>query len=263
MALAFGAAALLWWGLTGLVFWLARRRPAAFPIIFGGSLGVFGAAFAGFAWASDTPTVAGVYCAFTCALLLWAFQELSFYLGYLTGPDLAATDRRDTGWRRFGRALKANIYHELSIILTLGVLALISNDGPSHFGLTTFAVIWAMHESARINVFLGVRNIHADWIPDHLSTMRPFLKEAPSNDFFPLSVALIAGLGLYFGHLAVSAQPGSGAETGYTLLATLTALALIEHLCLILPIPIDKLWRVFGVPQPDAAVQHFKRGETV
>ena len=45
-------------------------------------------------------SVAGAYCAFTCALLVWGWQEIAFLLGCVTGPRRSACPHGATGWRR-------------------------------------------------------------------------------------------------------------------------------------------------------------------
>ena len=40
----------------------------------------------GLAASSDDTSVAGAYCAFTCGLLVWGWHEISFLMGFVTGP---------------------------------------------------------------------------------------------------------------------------------------------------------------------------------
>jgi len=59
---------------------------------------------------------------------------------------------------------------------------------------------------------------------------------------FPLSIAaLTAATGLWFASALSAALPAD--LIGYSLLATLTLLALMEHWFMVLPIPDQKLWR--------------------
>ena len=68
----------------------------------------------------------------------------------------------------------------LLILATLGE--------PNQFGTWTFIVLWWMHQSARLNVFLGVSNLNADFLPEHLAHIRSFFRNAPMNLLFPFSV---------------------------------------------------------------------------
>ena len=41
-------------------------------------------------------------------------------------------------------------------------------------------VLWWMHQSAKLNVFFGVRNLNEEFLPEHLEFLKSFLhQEAP------------------------------------------------------------------------------------
>ncbi len=42
-------------------------------------------ALMGLSISSSHTSVASAYCAFTCAILVWSWQEVAFLLGYVTG----------------------------------------------------------------------------------------------------------------------------------------------------------------------------------
>ena len=45
-----------------------------------------------------------------------------------------------------------------------------------------------MHLSARLNVFLGVRNVSEEFVPAHMEVLKSFLTRKPMNLLFPVSV---------------------------------------------------------------------------
>jgi putative photosynthetic complex assembly protein 2 len=47
---------------------------------------LLGVAFIGLAATRDDTRITGAYIAFTCTVLVWAWQEIAFLLGYVTGP---------------------------------------------------------------------------------------------------------------------------------------------------------------------------------
>ena len=53
----------------------------------------------GLAATSDDTSVAGAYCAFTCGLVIWGWHEMSFLMGFVTGPRREACARGCRGWR--------------------------------------------------------------------------------------------------------------------------------------------------------------------
>jgi putative photosynthetic complex assembly protein 2 len=113
-------------------------------------------------------------------------------------------------------------------------------------------LLWAMHLSARLNVFLGVRNVSEEFVPAHMAVLKSFLTVKPMNLLFPFSVtAASIGAVLLFQE-AFSATAGED-RAGWSLLAALAALALFEHWMLMLPLPVEKLWKWSLPHRRDAA----------
>jgi putative photosynthetic complex assembly protein 2 len=106
------------------------------------------------------------------------------------------------------------------------------------FGNTTafwcFTMLWLMHLSARLNVFLGVRNVSAEFVPEHMEVLKGFLRKRNMNPLFPLSCGLLL-LVLFY----LVKQPQT---LSTTMAATLVAIGLVEHILLVLPLPIERLW---------------------
>ncbi|MEN1729350.1 MAG: DUF3623 family protein, partial [Pseudomonadota bacterium] len=110
-------------------------------------------------------------------------------------------------------------------------------------GLWTVLLLWGMHISAKLNVFFGVRNLNLDFIPARLDYLTSFFKQRPMNPFFPISVTMGTLLTLSLIALTLRSEPESGIQLGYLLIATLSALAVLEHWLMVLPINFDRLWR--------------------
>jgi len=107
--------------------------------------------------------------------------------------------------------------------------------------LVTFLILWWMHESARLNVFLGVRNVSEEFLPDHLSYLKSFLRKKPMNALFPFSVTISTLVNAWLIYMAWTAA--TPFETAfYSFLSALMALAVLEHWFLMLPLPFEKLW---------------------
>lgn len=239
-----GYAVFLWWFSTGLILLLNRLPKATFPVSFCGGFVLFAAAMIGLGVTRDDVSVSGAFCAFSCGLIAWAWQELTFYLGKLTGPRTHPCPDGCSGWKHFGHALQVSAYHELSIFMTLLAIVAIGWGAPNQLGLWTFCLLMVMHQSARLNVFLGVRNVTAEWVPDHLPFLRSFLNDSrPINAFWPISVI---GAGLVQAWLiaaVLDSAVGSYQFTALLLLSALLGLAILEHVFLVLPLPLAALWR--------------------
>ena len=96
--------------------------------------------------------------------------------------------------------------------------------------------------SAKLNLFLCVRNLNSDWLPEHLQFLTSYMKQRSMNVLFPVSIVLATTV---FGSLAtrlVSLPPDDASASGVALVAALLLLAIIEHWLLVLPLPTGALW---------------------
>lgn len=237
----------LWWFCTGVILYLDRLPQRTFKWSMAGAAVILAVALWGLHRSSTDTSVEGAYLAFTCGLMIWGWQEISFYMGYVTGPRTTMCVKGCSGWRHFGHALEANLYHELSILVSAGLCVYLTWDAPNRTGLWTFLLLWWMHESARLNVFLGVRNLNEQFLPEHMAFLRSFLTRKPINLLFPFSVTISTGMTMWLAQKALGA-PSDGASAGFSFLAALLALAVLEHWFLVLPLPAEKLWG-WSLPQ--------------
>jgi putative photosynthetic complex assembly protein 2 len=191
--------------------------------------------------ASADRSVGGAYTAFTCALLVWAWTEMSFYMGMVTGPRRTACAPGCSGWPHFGHAVLASLYHELALVAGASAIAVATWSGDNQIAIWTFVVLWWMHQSARLNVFLGVPNLNKHFLPEHLEYLGSFFRHKPMNLLFPISVTISTVCTAWLVHKAAGAESGFEA-TGYTLLASLMGLAVLEHWLLVLPLSAVALW---------------------
>lgn len=194
-------------------------------------------------------TPLGAYFGFAGGMALWAWHELSYFLGFVTGPRPRACEAGAGTGRRFVLGVQASLYHELAIVLTAALLWWLSFDAPNQTGLWTFVLLWAMRWSAKLNIFLGVRNLHQEFWPEHLRYLESYVGKPGNNWLFPLSMgAAVAGL-FWLLSIALAASAGAFDRTGALLLATMLALAALEHIFLVLPVPDAWLWRL-ALEQP-------------
>ena len=245
-ALAALFAVFIWWFSTGIVLLLngMQRRAYKFSLFTSSALAV--AALVALNHTASQTTTAAIYCAFTSALLIWGWHELSFLTGWITGPRTTALPevyRQGYEGRRFIESVRAILWHELGI-LAVGVLIIAMTWGaPNQVGTWTFIVLWSMRTSAKLNLFLGVRNLSEEFLPPHLLYLSSFFRRRAMNLLFPFVVAA-ASYALWL--LVMRAlDPTADAATvlGLTLVGTMLALAILEHWMLVLPVPTTALWR--------------------
>jgi putative photosynthetic complex assembly protein 2 len=248
MPLAMIGAAILytvfaWWFSTGAILWLDRLPRRTFRWSLAGATLVAGTAAAGLVVSQKDATPGGAILGFTCALGLWGWHEMTFLMGVVTGPRHAPCPPGAKGWRRFRLAAASLIFHELALAVTALTLAALAWGQPNPTGAEIFLVLFAARLSSKLNLFLGVPNFSLEFFPDHLRYLASYLRKGPVTPLFPLSIA--GGVVLAFATAAQALAPGASAFviTGGSLIFALTALALLEHAFMVLPLPDTALWR--------------------
>jgi putative photosynthetic complex assembly protein 2 len=235
-------AVVLWWLSTGIILFLdgLPRRTFRWSML-GGTI-LLAVALQGLSRTGTMPTVAGAYLAFCCGLMVWAWQEMAFLLGFMTGPRKQACAAGCSGWRHFAHAVSAILYHELAILAGAATVAALTWGAPNQVGAWTFFVLWGLRLSAKLNLFLGVRNLNKEWIPDHLGFVKGFLNRRPMNLLFPVSITLSTVIAVYLVQAALAEDATDFEVAGYALIGTLLVLAILEHWFLVLPLPAEALW---------------------
>jgi putative photosynthetic complex assembly protein 2 len=113
----------------------------------------------------------------------------------------------------------------------------------NQIGTWTFLVLWIMRTSAKLNLYFGVRNLSEEFLPAHLAYMGSYFLKRPMNFFLPISViasSIVLGL-----MLMRAFEPGSptAMTVGLLLVSTMLAMAILEHLLLVLPLQSTALWK--------------------
>ena len=243
VALPIGFAIFIWWFSTGIVLLLDNLPKSTFRWSHLLSSLLALAALLGLAHTASQSSVAAAYCAFTCALLLWGWHELSFLTGWVTGPRKVVASHGARGRTRFVQAVQTILWHELAILASGIAIFAITWGEPNQVGTGTFTVLWLMRISAKLNVFLGVRNLSIALLPPHLRYLGSYFRRRPMNLLFPLVVTAATVVAVVIAQGALQQPPGSAAATGAWLVLTLLVLAIVEHWLLVLPLEATALWR--------------------
>jgi putative photosynthetic complex assembly protein 2 len=233
---------LIWWFSTALILFLDGLPKRTFRWSITAATGTLVLAIYGLITSASDTSIVGAYTAFTCAVLIWGWLEISFYMGYVTGPRTHHCSHGCSGWRHFGHAIEASLYHEIAVLLLAGLVIGLTWRVPNHFGTWTFVVLWWMHQSARLNVFLGVSNLNAEFLPEHLAHIKSFFRSAPMNLLFPFSVTLSTIAAVVLAQQAAAPEADPFRTAGFTLVTTMMVLAILEHWFLVLPISAARLW---------------------
>ena len=233
--------AVVWWSTTGLILFLNRLPARSFPRSLAVATAVMAVALLELHASAGTQSAATAYAAFTATIAVWGWLEISFLMGFVTGPRRHACPAGCDGLPHFGHALGAILYHEFAILACAAGIYLLTRNAANAVGWETFLVLWFMRQSAKLNLFLGVPNLGEVYLPSHIRYLASLFRRRPMNLLFPLSVTLGTLACAYFVRAAAT-DTTTGAFTGDTILATLTALGLLEHWFMVLPLPTEQLW---------------------
>jgi putative photosynthetic complex assembly protein 2 len=235
-------AAFVWWFSTGAVLLLVglsarfeiARALAACALIATGFYGLVSSA-------ADL-SVGGAYMAFTATILLWGAQEIAFLSGWLTGPRAEPCVEGARGWSRLKLALLAILYHELSLLACGLTIWLATVGAINQVGLWTFAALWVLRQSAKINLFLGVPVTNDSLMPSQVRFLKTYFACRPVGAFFVVSVTVsIAVLAILIQRM-VEVADTPYEITSLALVSTLFALGIVEHWFMLLPLPALTLW---------------------
>ena len=244
----------LWWLTTGAILFAVTRLAGHRLALGAASAGLLAVGLVMLHAVSDDVTANGAYLSFVAALAIWGAVEISFLGGLITGPNRSEMPAQFTGLRRFWSATRVVLWHEL-FILALGFLLIVAfAQGPNQIGLLTYGILWLMRLSAKLNLYLGVRNTGERLLPAHLRYMSSYFAHRPMNLLFPFSITLGTILSALLFHKAFAAGADAHQATGFMLVATMASLAVIEHWFLMLPLPLEALWR-WGLTDQDSPAQ--------
>ncbi len=247
-----------WWFATGAILAVVKRADAggrrshvwavllALPVLVLG-VGLF----------LDTlgrTEPGAVYAAFFSALMIWGWIEMAFLCGVITGPNRRETPLGTPVGERFVRAFGAVAHHELLLLVALILMGWAAFGAANTYGFWAFALLFGARISAKLNLFFGVPRINLEFLPDALAHLPSHFRIRRWSWIFPISVV---GLGSAVA-LLLDALRGTTAASdtiGLALLTAIAALALLEHLLMVIPLPDAKLWR-WMLPEPQPRRPH-------
>jgi putative photosynthetic complex assembly protein 2 len=243
LAIAVPYVLFVWWFSTGAVLLLVGLSERHGLLLKCGAACLFASSLLGVAISSHDTTVAGAYCVFTCAILLWGAVEISLLAGWVTGPRPEFCPRGCAKADRLWYALQAIAYHELALIGTAVLVFAVTAGAPNQLGWWTFAALLLLRQSAKVNLFLGVRTLNDELLPPQVDFLRSYFARKPMNALFPFSVTLATAAAAGFVAAAVDQSNSDFEALAFSLLGVLVALGALEHWFMMLPVPVVDLWR--------------------
>jgi putative photosynthetic complex assembly protein 2 len=234
--LALGAALAAWFFATGAILWIDRRDRETWGASLLAATVMAGIASAVVIVTAGMTSAGAAYAAFVAAILLWGWHELSFLLGFVTGPRRIPCPPDAAGMRRFRLATATLIHHEIAIALTAVALVIATWGQPTQVAALAFLLLFGMRLSTKFNIFLGVPHFSDEMLPDHLAYLRSYFRTRRGNPLLGVSTVAAIALTAALVHWGAGLPAGSGARTQAMLLAALAGLGALEHLFLLLPV---------------------------
>ena len=149
--------------------------------------------------------------------------------------DTALVEVRPQRLRRIDDAI---VHEQFGVLLVLGFLF---SQSPNPIGFYTFLLLWIMRTSTKLIIFLGAPNAISDLMPKEIAHLQSYFRTDRVTPFFALAMALSCCIFILLWDGAANSEI-SFVVTGHSLLATFAAIAIVEHLFLILPIRDSALW---------------------
>ena len=240
-------AVFFWWFLTGLILFIVKKVDdinqdshilvtlALSPIIF---LGLYL-----YSNSLSSITLTSIYSAFFGSLLIWAWFELAFLSGFITGPSKKLCPKNISQLKRFAYALSTIAYSELILFFTLFIMFYYSLSAENIIGLWTFGILFFARICAKLNLFLGVPSVNTEFLPSPVEHLASYFRVGSTSWFFPVSISLISFTLFFLVDSIFYENNQTASIIGYTLLASLTTLALMEHWFMVVPFRDAKLWK--------------------
>ncbi|MCE8009713.1 putative photosynthetic complex assembly protein PuhE [Aestuariivita sp.] len=248
----------VWWFATGAILMVVKYadrrglRARQWAVI--GGLPMLALGVWGYSSSLTDMSITGAYVGFLSALAIWGWIELAFLTGIISGPIQKPCPQDIPEWERFLRAWGTVAFHELLLVVAL-IVTLVEGWGAANaFGMWTFVVLYGARISAKLNLYFGVPKINTEFLPTALMHLPSHFRIARLNWLFPISVtALTFAVACWLERLHAATTPGEA--IGFALLTAITALALLEHWLMVLPLPDERLWR-WMLPAESTAPKH-------
>ncbi len=241
-----------WWFGTGIILLLVRLPKAWFPVARGfWSLLCIPALLLCVMSMQDNTNV-NAYLGFISTIVIWGWHELSFLTGWICGPRKTALDPNLSLWGRFKQSVEVIWHHELALALNFLLLTALQIGNPNHTALCTFALLWLMRLSSKFNLFFGVPQVGEQYLPSQLAYLGSYFRKKPVGVFFycSMGVSIVSWIALIWqartGQVAITCQ--------WVLLSSLLGLAILEHVLMMIPYSLERVWNWALKPHKNSAM---------
>lgn len=215
-----------WWVATGLIIAMQRTGSTRFAgLVVATLLAVLG--LREMHDARDDDSAAGVRRAFLGGAMLWGWVSATFYGGFLTGLHPIAAVPTAPSWGAVMPAISATLASDSAALILMIVAAMMGRGARNRAGLWSLVIFWGVQQVAKLNVFFGVENPAANFLPPHLAYLRDFFGPPVNSPFLTLSIGVLA-FATATAYWAGRRGHPEGRRQAAILYATILALAVLE-----------------------------------
>jgi putative photosynthetic complex assembly protein 2 len=219
-----------WWLVTGVIVALQRNewtKLAAWIISTGVAM-----------WASyeihaqrALRTASSARRTFLATTAVWMWINVGLYGGWIVGPGGMASVAGEPTMVRAAEAIVSLLWHELLCVALLMATWLLVRRSPNRLAFAALTTYWAVLQVAKLNIFFGVANPGARFLPPHLQFLLSYYGPPENTGWLPVSFFTAVGIALLFWWHGWQAKDAFLRQSR-ALLAMLIALAALEYLLL-------------------------------
>lgn len=216
-----------WWLVTGVIVALQRSewtKLAAWTISTGVAIW---AVYVIHAQRAER-TASAARRTFLATTAIWMWINVGLYGGWIVGPGKPASIAGEATLIRATEAVTSLLWHELLCVLVLFVTWLLVRQSPNRLAFWALATYWLVLQVAKLNIFLGVANPGARFLPPHLQFLLSYYGPPDNTGWLPVSFFTALGVALIFWWNGWQAKDAFLRQSR-ALLAMLIALAAVEY----------------------------------
>jgi putative photosynthetic complex assembly protein 2 len=173
----------------------------------------------------------------------WPANNTIFSLGWVVGPPVEALGTATRGWEGAWSAVRATWHWEALALVVLAAVAWGVRGARNRVALWTLLLFWGAHQTAKLNLFVGVVNSGAEIFPPYLAHLPRYFGPAENSPLLWLTIEGFTVLSVWM--LLPAIRPlDNGARMRRLVIAALAGLAAAEHALLATRLPI-MLWELF------------------
>ena len=218
-----------WWGATGLTLAMQRSEAASvISLTITTLLAALGTVF--IVNSRDDVTVRGARRAFLGGAFVWWWCSTMFYAGFGISPTTESAGPSGS-FALALQAIAATLRPDLLGVFALLAIGTLVSRSANRVALWSLLVFFGTLQTAKLNVFFGVRNASVEWLPQQLSHLSRFFGPPRNSSLLTITVVGLAALCWIFANRARRVQ-SPFARHANGMIALLLGLAVIEHIFL-------------------------------